>query len=54
MTARKWNRMTSDERYEVLRRWYPDCWAINSMSLKTWEQMPAQFRFILQTNPENV
>lgn len=49
--SKRWNRMNSDQRYRLLRRWYPDCWAINSMSLKKWEQLPAQFRHILRTNP---
>ena len=46
-----WNAMNSGERYRFLRQWYPDCWAVNSMSLKKWSQLPPQFRFILRTNP---
>lgn len=46
-----WNRMDSSQRYLFLRHWYPDCWAVNSMALKKWNQLPAQFRFVLRTNP---
>jgi hypothetical protein len=46
-----WNRMNSTERYELLRCWYPDCWAVNSMSLQSWQQLPAQFRYVISTNP---
>jgi hypothetical protein len=51
MSARRWNRMTSHERYYLLRQWYPDCWTINSLSLKRWAEIPAQFRYIISTNP---
>jgi hypothetical protein len=47
----RWNGMNSTERYELLRRWYPDCWAVNSMCLKTWMQLPPAMRRILRTNP---
>lgn len=46
-----WNRMNSTQRYDLLRRWWPDCWAVNSMSVKKWEQLPPIFRHNIKTNP---
>ena len=40
-----WNRMPCDDRYRFLRRWLPDCIAVNHWSLKKWNHLPPALRY---------
>lgn len=48
MNATKWNKLTSEERYNTLRTIYPDCWMVNHMSISKWNQIPEAARNLIK------